>query len=67
MHDEQQPGVPVIPVPDSQSNPVDFFQARTITSVIKPKQKRKFVPPFLAGSLHKKSAMDILQVQASKK
>ena len=67
MHDEQQPGVPVIPVPDSQSKPVDFFQAKTITSVIKPKQKRKFVPPFLSGSLHKKSVMDILQVQASKK
>ena len=43
VHDEQQPRVPVIPVPDSQSKPFDFFQARSITSVIKPKQKRKFV------------------------
>ena len=58
MHDEQQPGVPVIPVPDSQSKQADFFQARTITSVIQPKQKRKFVQPFLAGSLRKKSVMD---------
>ena len=34
--------------------------------MVKPKQK-KLVPPFLAGSLHKKYVMDILQVQASKK
>ena len=40
MHDEQQSGVPVIPVPDSQSKTVDFFQGRTITSVVKPKQKK---------------------------
>ena len=50
-----------------KSKPADFFQARTITSVVKAKSKCKFVPPFLAGSLHKKSVIDILQEQASKK
>ena len=59
--DEQQPEVSVAPS-DPQSKP-----ARTITSVVKAKPKRKFVPPFLAGSLHKKSVIDILQEQASKK
>ena len=64
--DEQQPEVSVAPS-DPQSKPADFFQARTITSVVKAKLKRKFVPPFLAGSLHKKSVIDILQEQATKK
>ena len=64
--DEQQPEVSVVPS-GPRSKPADFFQARTITSVRKAKPKRKFLPPFLAGSLHKKSVIDILQEQASKK
>ncbi|XP_053392052.1 uncharacterized protein LOC128554769 [Mercenaria mercenaria] len=44
----------------------DFFQKRTITQAIPKKPKRKFVPPFLAGNLLKKSNTDILSSSAEK-
>ena len=44
-----------------------FFQQRTITSAVKSRTKRKFVPPFLTGNLLKKSVTDILHEQATKK
>lgn len=44
----------------------DFFERRTITKVIQPKRKRKFVPPFIAGSLLKKSNTEILKASAQK-
>ena len=44
-----------------------FFQQRTITSAVKNRTKRKFVPPFLTGNLLKKSVTDILHEQATKK
>ena len=46
----------------------NFFQSRTITKVDPPKKKkRKFVPPYLAGDLSKKSNIDILKNAQSKK
>ena len=44
----------------------DFFESRTITKAVQPKRKRKFVPPFKAGSLHKKSNTEILEASAQK-
>ena len=38
-----------------------FFQSKTIKSAIVKKPKRKFVPPYLAGSLGKTSIVAILQ------
>ena len=42
-----------------------FFQERTITSAIK--SNKKFVPPFLAGNLLKKSNISTLQQEEAKK
>ena len=44
----------------------DFFEKRTITAVVQPKKKRKFVPPYIAGSLLKKTNEEILK-ESSKK
>jgi hypothetical protein len=45
-----------------------FFQKRTITNVVPAKkQKPKFVPPFIAGNLLKKTNVEILQSCAEKK
>jgi hypothetical protein len=41
-----------------------FFKKRTITAVIN-KPKKKFVPPFLAGSLSKPSNINVLQNSTS--
>ncbi|MEW8548101.1 MAG: hypothetical protein AB2693_31750 [Candidatus Thiodiazotropha sp.] len=51
----------------SESIPSEFFKERTITTAIVKKPKRKFVPPFIAGNLLKKSVTDILSEQSSAK
>ena len=51
----------------SLSKSDDFFKARTITSVVKPKQKKKFVPPLLTGNLFKSSVTETLKEQAIRK
>ena len=38
-----------------------FFEKRTITTVVKPRKKRKFVSPYIAGSLLKKTNEQILK------
>ena len=50
----------------SLSKSDDFFKARTITSVVKPKQK-KFVSPLLTGNLFKSSVTETLKEQAIRK
>ena len=52
----QQQSESCTPVEEISDN---FFSARNIT-VVKQRPKRKFVPPFVAGSLHKKTNQDIL-------
>ena len=66
VSDQQQPEFPLVSA-SSQSKTDAFFQTRTITSVNKLKPKRKFVPPFVTGNLFKKTVIDVLQDQASKK
>ena len=44
----------------------DFFEKRTITTVVQPRKKRKFVPPDIGGSLLKKTNEQILKDSASK-
>ena len=44
----------------------DFFEKRTITTVVQPRKKRKFVPPYIAGSLLKKTNEQILKDSAQK-
>ena len=44
----------------------DFFEKRTITTVVQPRKKRKFVPPNIAGSLFKKTNEQILKDSAQK-
>ena len=39
----------------------DFFEKRTITSVVQPRKKRKLVPSYIAGSLLKKTNEQILK------
>ena len=46
--------------PNRAPKSLDFFQSCTITKAIVKKPKAKFVPPFLAGNLLKKSNTDIL-------
>ena len=43
-----------------------FFERRMITKAVQPKRKRKFVTPFIAGSLLKKSNTEILKASAQK-
>ena len=43
-----------------------FFEKRTITTVVQPRKKRKFVPPHIAGSLLKKTNEQILKDSAQK-
>jgi hypothetical protein len=50
---------------EQQAGEINFFETRTITFVVK-KPKRKFIPPYLAGDLQKKSNLDILQSSAKK-
>lgn len=38
-----------------------FFQARSVTTVISKPKKRRFVPPLLCGSLTKKKNIDIME------
>ena len=52
----QQQSESCTPVEETSYN---FFSARNIT-VVKQRPKRKFVPSFVAGSLHKKTNQDIL-------
>ena len=52
----QQQSESCTPVEEISDN---FFSARNIT-VVKQRPKRKFVPPFVAGSLHKKTNQGIL-------
>ena len=42
----------------------DFFEKRTITTVVQTRKKRKFVPPYIAGSLLKKTNEQILKDSA---
>ncbi|XP_062586317.1 uncharacterized protein LOC134247943 [Saccostrea cucullata] len=50
------------------NDPPDFFSSRKITAVkTESKKKRKFIPPFLAGSLLKKTNQDILKSAEGKK
>ena len=44
----------------------DFFEKRTITTVVQPRKKRKFVPPYIAGSLLEKTNEQILKDSAQK-
>ena len=44
----------------------DFFEKRTTTTVVQPRKKRKFVPPYIAGSLLKKTNEQILKDSAQK-
>ena len=44
----------------------DFFEKRTITTVVQPRKKRKFFPPYIAGSLLKKTNEQILKDSAQK-
>ncbi|MEW8543568.1 MAG: hypothetical protein AB2693_08525 [Candidatus Thiodiazotropha sp.] len=44
-----------------------FFKNRTITAAVKNRSARKFVPPFLAGNLMKKSISETLAQQSAKK
>ena len=44
----------------------DFFEKRTITTVVQPRKKRKFVPLYIAGSLLKKTIEQILKDSAQK-
>ena len=44
----------------------DFFEKRTITIVVQPRKKRKIVPPYIAGSLFKKTNEQILKDSAQK-
>jgi hypothetical protein len=46
---------------EQQAGEINFFETRAITSVVK-KPKRKFIPPYLAGALPKKSNLDILVI-----
>ena len=43
-----------------------FFEKRTITAVVQPKMKRKFFPPYIAGSLLKKTKEQILKDSSKK-
>ena len=44
----------------------DFFEKKTITTVVQPRKKRKFVPLYIAGSLLKKTNEQILKDSAQK-
>jgi hypothetical protein len=46
--------------------PPDFFKTRKITSVFEKAKTRKFVPPFLAGNLTKKTNIEILETAHNK-
>lgn len=51
--------------PSDVQKPLEFFKTRKITSVPEKTKKRKFVTPFLAGNLSKKSNMKILETANS--
>ena len=58
----QQRNISSAPVQEISEN---FFSARNIT-VVKQRPKRKFIPPFIAGSLLKKNNQDILNTISKK-
>ena len=52
---------------EQETKSASFFKDRTITDVIKSKPICKFVPPFLAGNLLKKSITSVLTEQSANK
>ena len=52
---------------EQETKSASFFKDKTITCVIKSKPRCKFVPPFLAGNLLKKSITSILTEQSANK
>ena len=50
---------------EQQAGEINFFETRAITSVVN-LPKRKFITPYLAGDLPKKSNLEILQSSAKK-
>ena len=60
-----QPSLPNISSAPVQEISDNFFSARNIT-VVKQRPKRKFIPPFIAGSLLKKNNQDILNTISKK-
>ena len=66
-HATVEPNIQTNTVSDTSTQP-DFFNSRKIVTTVKTdKKKRKFVPPFLAGSLSKKSNQDVLKANAESK
>ena len=50
----------------SHTDVESFFSRRTVTKAIEKKPKRKFIPPFLTGSLLKEKNIEIMEQSAKK-